>query len=202
MFDNFEELKSIFDAVGWTAGKAIPGYSMPDDKPNFDKFEEANVAALIDASYLNADKAFVWKGDEGFERLEEFCRSIIDKVLETYDTSNLQGWDDTYDFSYISAIRYGVGGYFRAHEDNLLAPNNRFKSIVVVAYFGDFTGGDLFYPQYNKSVQMQKGDVAVHLAGPTHFHAVNEVTSGMKYAITMFPEINKPLVMLGDKRNE
>lgn len=70
----------------------------------------------------------------------------------------------------------------------------------VVAYFGDFEGGEVYYPRINpdgsvkgKDVggecfeyKVEKGDVIIHSAFEPYDHGVREVTSGTRYAFANF----------------
>jgi hypothetical protein len=73
----------------------------------------------------------------------------------------------------------------------------------VVAYFGDFTGGEVFYPNIREDgtlkgpeelgidgpcleYQPSKGDLVIHSAFNPYGHGVREVTSGIRYAFSNF----------------
>lgn len=70
----------------------------------------------------------------------------------------------------------------------------------LVAYFGDFEGGEIFYPNLNpdgtKKVdnfdgpcfeyKPEKGDVVIHGAFSDYSHGVREVKSGIRYAYSNF----------------
>lgn len=72
----------------------------------------------------------------------------------------------------------------------------------IVAYFGDFEGGEIFYPMINpdgtvKEVgndkpgecleyKPEKGDLVIHSAFEPYSHGVREVTSGVRYAFANF----------------
>lgn len=78
----------------------------------------------------------------------------------------------------------------------------------LVAYFGNFEGGEIFYPNINKDgtrkegegnpedclvYKPSRGDVAIHGAFTPHAHGVRPVSSGRRYAYANFvlkPENN------------
>jgi hypothetical protein len=63
----------------------------------------------------------------------------------------------------------------------------------VITYFGEFTGGETFYPELGVEVAPQPGDMIIHGAHSKHKHGVREVTSGIRYAFSNFslkPEKN------------
>lgn len=71
----------------------------------------------------------------------------------------------------------------------------------LVAYFGDYEGGELYYPNINPDgtvkdgsevgdecfeYKPEKGDVVIHSAFHPYNHGVREVTSGIRYAYANF----------------
>lgn len=63
----------------------------------------------------------------------------------------------------------------------------------VIVYFGDFTGGELYYPNQNVEIAVQPGDLVIHGALAEHMHGVRKVSSGRRYAYSNFalkPEKN------------
>ena len=56
----------------------------------------------------------------------------------------------------------------------------------IVSYFGDFEGGEVFYPQLGIEYAVRPGDLVIHGAHSKHEHGVREVKSGMRYAYSNF----------------
>jgi hypothetical protein len=56
----------------------------------------------------------------------------------------------------------------------------------VIAYFGEFSGGEVFYPELGIEVSPQPGDLVIHGATPRWKHGVREVTAGTRYAFSNF----------------
>lgn len=56
----------------------------------------------------------------------------------------------------------------------------------VITYFGDFTGGELYYPNLGIELDLKPGDLAIHGAHDEHLHGVKEVTSGIRFAFSNF----------------
>jgi hypothetical protein len=56
----------------------------------------------------------------------------------------------------------------------------------VVAYFGDFTGGEVYYPLQGIEIAVQPGDLVILGALDDHLHGVKEVKSGVRYAYSNF----------------
>ena len=63
----------------------------------------------------------------------------------------------------------------------------------VIAYFGEWEGGEVFYPELGLEVSPQAGDLVIHGATSKWRHGVKTVTSGRRYAFSNFslkPEKN------------
>jgi hypothetical protein len=60
-------------------------------------------------------------------------------------------------------------------------------------YFGDFTGGEIYYPNQGIEVPVQPGDLVIHSALTSHEHGVRPVKTGLRYTFSNFslkPEKN------------
>jgi hypothetical protein len=97
----------------------------------------------------------------------------------------------------VSVIRPGDGG-MRVHEDSP-GQGNHHKLTVrdawntctvldygVITYFGEYTGGAVFYPELDIEVLPEPGDMVIHGALRQHRHGVKEVESGERYAFSNF----------------
>lgn len=56
----------------------------------------------------------------------------------------------------------------------------------VCAYFGEFTGGEVFYPELGIEVSPQPGDLVIHGATSRWKHGVKEVKSGTRFCYSNF----------------
>ena len=57
----------------------------------------------------------------------------------------------------------------------------------VIAYFGDWEGGEVYYPELDGlTIDPKPGDLVIHGATPQWKHGVKEVTSGIRYAYSNF----------------
>lgn len=59
-------------------------------------------------------------------------------------------------------------------------------SYGVCAYFGDFEGGEIYYPNQNLVVPVRPGDLIIHGAHSDCLHGVKIVTKGMRYCYSNF----------------
>jgi hypothetical protein len=109
-------------------------------------------------------------------------------------------------------VRPGDGGMF-THSDSpgkgachLLSQDDKYATCCVidygvVAYFGHFTGGEIFYPDINPDGTIktddnrqrgqyeylpERGDIIIHSAFDPYSHGVKEVESGVRYAFSNF----------------
>ena len=113
---------------------------------------------------------------------------------------------------HLISLKPGDNGMF-IHSDSpgknmchLLSQNDTWTTCClldygVVAYFGDFEGGEIFYPSINPDGSIksennnqvgcfeykpEKGDVLIHSAFDPYGHGVREVKSGLRYAYSNF----------------
>jgi hypothetical protein len=97
----------------------------------------------------------------------------------------------------LQVIRPGDGGMF-LHQDSPgegmeeeLTQIDRWNTCCIihyglVIYFGEFTGGETYYPRLNLEYAVQPGDLVIHGAYTDCEHGVKEVTSGVRYAYSNF----------------
>jgi hypothetical protein len=97
----------------------------------------------------------------------------------------------------LQIIRPGDGGMF-LHQDSpgenmeeALTQPDRWNTCCIihyglVIYFGEFTGGETYYPRQNLDCQVEPGDLVIHGAHTDCEHGVREVTSGIRYAYSNF----------------
>lgn len=76
------------------------------------------------------------------------------------------------------------------HED-MLTVNDLWSSCClleygVIAYFGKWEGGNVFYPELGIEVDPRPGDLVIHGATSRWKHGVREVTDGVRYAYSNF----------------
>lgn len=75
-----------------------------------------------------------------------------------------------------------------------------------IVYFGEFTGGEVYYPNQGVEIPVQPGDLVIHGALKSHEHGVRPVESGERYAFSTFslkPEKNPgTFYNYGTKENE
>jgi len=111
----------------------------------------------------------------------------------------------------VLTIRPGDGGMF-CHSDSpgkgqchLLSQDDKYDTCCVidyglVAYFGNFEGGSIYYPSIGKDAKPKesnfndecfeytpkRGDLIIHSAFDPYGHGVREVESGIRYAFSNF----------------
>ncbi len=97
----------------------------------------------------------------------------------------------------LQIIKPGDGGMF-LHQDSpgenmeeALTQPDRWSTCCIihyglVVYFGEFTGGETYYPRQNLDYAVQPGDLIIHGAHTDCEHGVREVTSGIRYAYSNF----------------
>lgn len=175
------------------------------------------------------DKNLVKKINDGLKSLPE-KNKIYDKgLISWYSEKIAEGVDGTIELweaiseilapnwvihptNNFLSVRLGDNGMF-IHSDSpgkgachLLSQTDLWSTCCeldygVIAYFGDYEGGEIFYPEVNpdgtlKSVENydgscleyapENGDIVIHSAFDPYGHGVREVTSGIRYAFSNF----------------
>ena len=61
-----------------------------------------------------------------------------------------------------------------------------------IIYLNDnYSGGETYYPQYEKSIKPAVGTLAIHPGDTNHFHGVTKIEGGMRYTIASFWTLDK-----------
>ena len=105
----------------------------------------------------------------------------------------------------LSMLEFGVGTKMEphcdspgeGHVDDLTVPDVWSTCCLlswgVCGYFGDFEGGEIYYPNQNIEIAVRPGDLVIHGALADCLHGVKEVTKGTRYVYSNFslrPEKN------------
>jgi len=56
----------------------------------------------------------------------------------------------------------------------------------VLIYYGEWTGGNIFYPELNVEISPRPGDLVVHKSRHPYDHGVRKIESGIRAAQSMF----------------
>lgn len=65
--------------------------------------------------------------------------------------------------------------------------NLEYSALLYLSEYGvDFTGGELYFPNQDFTVEPQRGKLVFFQGDLEHIHEVKEVTSGERYALVMF----------------
>jgi hypothetical protein len=56
----------------------------------------------------------------------------------------------------------------------------------MVIYFSKFTGGEIFYPNQNITIQPNPGDLVIHSSKKECAHGVKEVKAGIRYTLAPY----------------
>lgn len=148
----------------------------------------------IAENYVNeiqpTNKAVTWYNDK-----------LTGKIPELLDV-----WEKISDFIYPDFVIHPalnlqvmkIGEDMFVHEDSpgmdneeMLTVNDLWSSCCIlsygiIAYFGDFSGGEVFYPELNLELDPKPGDLVIHGAHSREKHGVKKVSSGIRYAFSNF----------------
>jgi hypothetical protein len=162
---------------------------------------EEKVKEINDIMSSNLSDELVNFGNK-FQNIEWYKGKTSILIPELIDVWNMAG--DLIAPEYIihpnlnlQIIRPGDGGMF-LHQDSpgedmeeALTQPDRWSTCCIihyglVVYFGEFTGGEAYYPRQNLDYAVQPGDLVIHGAHTDCEHGVREVTSGIRYAYSNF----------------
>lgn len=137
-------------------------------------------------------------GDHWFEQIEFKVTPAIPELIPV--------WNKVSEFlapthvihPLISMISFGEGKQMLPHCDSpgedhseeLTVPDVWSTCCLldygVIVYFGDFTGGEVYYPNQNIEINVKPGDLVIHCALNCHSHGVKPVKSGIRFAYSNF----------------
>jgi hypothetical protein len=183
----------------------------------FKKFIDKDLVADIE-HFLNTEQTEILNNPLNLiDWYEDRSSPLPPKLIEVWESiSELIGPDwVVHPSASILKSRPGDRGMF-VHSDSpgkgqchLLSQTDTYKTCCeldygVVAYFGDFEGGEIFYPDINPDgtkknewqlidkeapsleYKPEKGDVVIHCAFDPYSHGVRDVISGTRYAYSNF----------------
>lgn len=138
----------------------------------------------------SADKAVTWYNDKltgTIPELFEIWEKISDFIYPDYvihPMLNLQVMR-TGDDMFVHEDSPGMGN------EEMLTVNDLWSSCCVlsygvIAYFGEYEGGEVYYPELGLELSPQPGDLVIHGAHSREKHGVKTVKSGIRYAFSNF----------------
>jgi len=125
-------------------------------------------------------------------------------VKEIYELKPI--WDKVSDFLYpefvihplLHMIKFGKGSKMHPHCDSPGEGNHEDLTVPdlwgtccllswgVCTYFGEWEGGELYYPNQDVTINVKPGDLVIHGALSDCMHGVKEITSGTRYTFSNF----------------
>lgn len=112
--------------------------------------------------------------------MEEYLRvsEAEDFARDRYGINNLRA-------SRYVLSKYRPGCHIRPHSDTTFSSTSRV--VTCVQYFNeDFSGGDIYFPQFRKSVMPLKGSLLMFYS--EYLHGVSEITAGTRFCSVSFLE--------------
>lgn len=196
---------------------------MFSDDPNIIKLDEKifwykNFISQEDVELINSKTPKLELSNHWYEEIEFKVTDLIPQLVPI--------WNKISDFlhpEYVihpmaSMIYFGPGKQMLPHCDSpgedmaeeLTVPDVWSTCCVLswgaIVYFGEFTGGEVYYPNQGIEIPVQPGDLVIHGALRTHEHGVRPVKTGVRYAFSNFslaPEKNPgSFYNYGTKENE
>jgi hypothetical protein len=173
------------------------------DNPNLIKLDEKifwykNFLSKEEVDRINNIVKDTSLGDHWFEEIEFKVTPTIPELMDTWNKVSEFLQPTHVIHPLLSMIYFGEGKQMLPHCDSpgedhaeeLTVPDVWSTCCLldygVITYFGEFTGGELYYPNQDIVIPVQPGDLVIHGALKSHSHGVKPVTSGMRYAYSNF----------------
>lgn len=137
-------------------------------------------------------------GNHWFENIEFKVTPAISQLLEFWNKVSNFIAPEYVIHPMLSMLYFGEGKQMLPHADSPGEGNYMDATVPdpwstvcllshgVCLYFGDFTGGEVYYPHQNIEIPVQPGDLVIHGALKTHEHGVRPVKSGIRYTYSNF----------------
>jgi hypothetical protein len=147
-----------------------------------------------DKTWLNGDKVYFWPSHPRYDEVRALSLATLTPLVEKYCAST--GYEmPPWAIDYFSIIRYQEGGFFRPHQDSIWQPNRQQRTITVIVYLNDdYEGGNLVFADRQMNIQPAIGDVVIFPCGPEYIHLSRPIMSGTKYALTLWPLVDRATV--------
>ena len=192
-YDNCDNIITAAESAGFGPASFVAEPASVSHNLNC-KDVEAALKTEFDRFF--AYKVTLRKGMMEHEAVQSSAFLLASKVIEQYRVQEeLPDWDGKYELEIIPVIRYGVGGFFRIHQDMVEHPEEgKYKGLNILVYLSDFEGGELIFHGENAcTIKPKKGDVVIFPSGKNFKHSANKVTQGVKYVMTLRTIVTKQL---------
>jgi len=169
----------------------------------YDNFLSETELAYLDFHIGRANLENLWQGEPGntvdsgnwanrnffLERSDETL-ALEEKVAKAYSEKilKLSHIGASTQFKGLGPInRTIVGQSLPVHDDMGPPEMNLPVAHGLIIYLNDdFTGGELYYPNLDLQISPKRGMLVAHSSSKKYAHGVKEVTSGIRYGLTMF----------------
>lgn len=152
--------------------------------------EKANVEGLWESEPGNTVDSGNWKNRNLFLQRTDETLALEEKVAKAYSEkiAKLPEIGANKQFKGLGPInRTTTGQGLPVHDD--MGPPELDLPVAhgLILYLNDdFTGGELYYPDLGLEISPKQGLLVAHSAAKKYSHGVREVTSGIRYGLTMF----------------
>lgn len=150
---------------------------------NFMSAEDAKLitdyARSVDSSFSefgNGEKEFTFHAEFESKEIQTLLNFYGNLVL-SFVKNNYEGPFQEYDQSTTHIARFDKGFGMHEHFDST-KPND----IATLIYINsDYTGGEIYFPDYDISVKPDSGDLVCFPDTPEFVHGVKPITEGIRY---------------------
>ncbi len=159
------------------------------------EIERANIANTWAGESGNTMDTGTWGGRNLFLPSTAELNEILRRVIAAYRESVKSIPESQVELAFEKGVgplnRTMPGQSLPAHDD--MGPPELDLPVahgVVIYINDDYNGGELYYSKLGFDVKPKRGMLVIHSAAATYEHGVREVTSGVRYGLTLF--INDP----------
>jgi len=176
-------INGIFEFISkydlWAPGLPVPSR---DDKPNLENHRDVSAFDFVtreeDYDYDSTNE----HGSNYIRSLRTFKEAIdpcFDDYIESYSIDILENKTTMY-----QAIKYSTGQRFSEHNDD--SPEHR--RVVSAVYYvnSDYSGGGLYFNQFDILYTPEAGDCLIFPAMWVYSHTAVEISNGIKQALVSF----------------
>jgi len=172
----------------------IPGLQKLDEKlyyfPNFLTKEEVD---FINSS-IKEDKSI----KHPFEELNYGTTATVPELFPVWEKISEVLAPDYVIHPLLNLLHFKEGASMEPHCDSPGEGNHEELTLPdkwstcclltfgVVVYFGEFKGGEVYYPNQNITIEVQPGDLVIHGALDDYMHGVKPVKYGSRFAYSNF----------------
>lgn len=176
---------------------------MFQDDPNIIELDEKifwykNFISKDQVDLINSKTPGMFLGNHWFSEIEFKVTECIPELVDVWEKISELLYPEYVIHPMAGMLYFGPGTQMQPHCDSpgedmseeLTVPDLWSTCCLlswgVCVYFGEFTGGEIYYPNQNIEIPVQPGDLVIHGAHKSHEHGVRPIKTGVRYSFSNF----------------